>query len=144
MANSYIVIKNSSEGSGKKFKVIQGGYRSVLQKNSSSKATIGGIKDRVEGAVYEVFQFTIKTSYQLTAAETSANYGTKDDLKAYYLLNDPDASPSNLLTLTDFLGTSYTGWLDGDFVPDPISTIIDGECAYFFINILFEVKDAVS
>lgn len=142
---NYIILESSSGSPSWRFKVVEGGYNVVKEKAQTENETIGGI-DVAMGAVHEIHEYVVKVkqgrwiitdsgSYQVEADEV----GLLSDLEAFYELNDPGGSPTNVITLTDHYGVEKDVYFVGTFAKQPISTIIEGGNAIFFIPIRLRV-----
>ena len=130
----YIVISDSVPVRSKRFRVVQGGYKPALTKRQSINETVGGGMDVSQGSIYENHQYVIRLREQ----EEDSNYGTKSDLEYFYRLNNPNptsGSPGDLLTLTDHYGNTKYCYMVGDYIPDAVTTIIEGIYAWFMIPI---------
>jgi hypothetical protein len=138
--NKYIVISDyipdapGSPSRSKQFPVVQGGYKPIKDKKINFNETIRGGLDVGVGSIYETYQYVIR----VRAEEEDIAYGTLSDLDYFYSLNNPaptSGSPSNLIVLTDHYGLTHYGYFDGQFVPEPVTTIIEGIYAWFMVPI---------
>jgi hypothetical protein len=130
---SYIVITDSTASKSKRFRVIQGGYKPTLDKRQTIEETVNGGLDIATGAIYGGAQYT----FRLTETENDGNYGSKSDLEYFYQLNNPNGTPSNILTVTDHFGVNHSGVFDGSLSPEPVTTIIEGTEAWFIVSVQF-------
>lgn len=145
MTTAYIVIADTKTGSpakSLKFAVIQGGYQPMMVKNQSIEQTIDGRYDVTMGGIFYHFLYILRVREANTTEEENAGYGHYADLDYFYKLNNPNADPSNLLTLTDHQTIPHTGYLVGNFVPMPLTTIIEGTQALFTVQIEFIEREA--
>jgi hypothetical protein len=150
----YIILRNSTEQAayignpnvfqGHKYPVIMEGYKPTLTKNESVDRAVDGTLDMTIGSITFTTQLVLRCRETATTDEATANYGTLGDLETYYKLNDPGGSPTNVITLVDHFGTAHTGFLVGDYAPQPLTTIISGEDASFFVAIQFMEKAAIA
>lgn len=154
MAN-YIILRNSVEQAahvadpgthhGKKFLVVHdGGFRPNNRKTGSAVETIGGYIDVSVGPIFFEWSGVIRTADTLDATAIANGYGSLGDLRTYFLLNNPSASPSNLITLVDHKDTEHTGLLMGDFSEPPLTPYVTGVFAHYFIPVHFVQRQAVA
>jgi len=139
MSNQYIVIADSVPTKTKRFRVVQGGWKPTMNKRQTINETIDGDLDICLGSIYKTLQYVVR----LGETENDTNYGTKAELEYFFSLNNPSPTtgqPSNLLSITDHYGTSMTGYMVGQLTPEPMTTIISGEYAYFLIPIEIRIK----
>ena len=132
--NKYITLADSVPVLSKRFRVVQSGYKPAKNKKQQIYETIGGGLDVSNGSIYESHQYVLR----LREEEEDTDYGTTHDLDYFYSLNDPQptaGSPGDLLTLTDHYGNIKYGYMVGDFIPEPVTTIIEGIYAWFLIPI---------
>lgn len=141
----HIILTNSNTTETWKFKVVEGGYNVTLSKAQTENMTIGGI-DVAMGTIHEIHEYIIKVRQTRWVIISSGSYrqeaddiGVKDDLEYFYLLNDPNGTPSNVITLTDHLGVEKSVYFVGDFPKVPLTTIIEGGGAIYFIPCRFRV-----
>lgn len=151
----YIILRNSVEQAahlgnpsvhhGHKFAVVYANsYKPRLRKTSQPFESIGGNIDMAIGFIYYEWQGEIRTTQALTTSGSADGYGSLDDLKGYFLLNNPMATPSNLITLVDHYGVSHDGYLVGDFEDAPMTVFLQGDQAHYFIGVNFIQKAAVT
>lgn len=146
--NSYITLKHTSGssadtyGDGVKFKVVQGGYKPGMSKQINVQRAINGYADVTLGGIYGHFQYTLKIRGQGVPGYT--DYGQLSELESFYELNTPSGSPGNIIELTDHFQQTHKVVMFGDFVPEPATTIIEGNCAVYFVPVQFEVLEPVA
>jgi hypothetical protein len=139
MSKDYIVIADSIPTRSKRFRVIQGGWKEILNKRQMINETIDGGLDICIGSIYKVEQYV----FRLAETEANTDYGTKADLEYFFRLNNPvpqSGQPSNLLTIIDNYETTMHGFMVGNLVPEPLTTIIAGEYAWFMTPIEIRIK----
>jgi hypothetical protein len=119
--------------------VVQGGYKPTKDKKQNITETIQGGLDVAVGSMYEQHSYLIRLRQQ----EEDSNFGTKDDLDFFYSLMDPaptSGSPGLLITLTDHYGATKHGYMDGQFTPEPVTTVLEGIYAWFMVPITIRIK----
>lgn len=142
---AYIQITASSGSPSWKFRVTDGGYAQILDKAQSENETIGGL-DVAMGAIHETYELILKVRQGRWAVTSSGSYreepddyGVLSDLEELYRLNNPNSTPSNVLTLIDNFGETKSIYFLGQFKKVPVSTIIEGGMALFFMPVRFRV-----
>jgi hypothetical protein len=135
MANSYFTLKTSSIGdTGKKFSVLQSGYSPMIYRTANVQPTIDGKIDVTMGAVFEKHEYVVK----VRQTEDRSDYGSLSDLQTLYRLNNPNATPSNVLKLTDHFGSDHNVVMMGEFTAQFVGTMIEGETAWAMVKCLFQ------
>jgi hypothetical protein len=134
----YIWLKSSDDSMQYKFRVLQAGYDDgTLEKAEQLRRTVGGGLDHSQGAIYQSWSPTIRVRH----TEPETNYGTTADLKALYMLNNPNGTPSNVITFIDHHGDSYYVRMLGTFRKNLLGTSIEGNQAWSIIQLaLIEVS----
>jgi hypothetical protein len=115
----------------KHFKAID--YKPHYQNTSTFKITAGGMLDKSTGVIITMFQFTFRVSADSNPDEPDD--GTMDELRQLYFLNNPNGSPSDLLTLVDFYGKTYSVKFKEDMVPSPLTTQLEGPNAWHIVPV---------
>jgi hypothetical protein len=126
--NAFVTIMDSS-GSGGKLKVID--YEPVEDKAMSADRTVEGGWDVSMGSIYEEHNYVVK----VYNPENLAGYIDFDELKRLYRLNNPNGSPSNILTLTDHFGVNHQVMFVGKLRKRPVGYILEGAGAVYYIPV---------
>lgn len=134
MANAYITLENSNASLTKKFAVIYPGYNRKKSKPTKFDKTIGGGLDYTAGAIYQQYEFVIR----VRATEDRAGYGDKDDLETFFDLNNPSATPSNIITMTDHFDVNHDVLMIGSFDEKVLGVSIVGLYAWFTVMCNFQ------
>lgn len=132
MAN-FFILKNSDSSVEKKFRVIFSGYNRILEKNQSINTTIDGELDVSVGSVKERFIFVVRVRHE----EPVSGYGTMADLEYFYRLNNPNGTPSNVITFTNHYGVSFNVIMNGELSQQAQGIQIIGDTAWFLFNSSF-------
>ena len=135
-SNAYFVLTTSDGSFEKRFKATR--FVPLEQKRQTTAQTAGGISI-VSGTPLLIHQISVKTTDQVL----DSTYGTIHDLKAFFRLNNPSATPSSTITYTSFNGEQYYVKMMGDFVPQPLTTIVNGLNALFVCEISLSLIEAV-
>jgi hypothetical protein len=116
-----------------------------LRKAQTENETIGGL-DVAMGTVYEIHEYQIKVRagrYVFTSSgsyqEVPDDYGILDDLEVFYRYNNPNGTPSNIITMIDHYGNTKSILFVGEFPKTPVSTILDTSQAVYFLPVRFRV-----
>ena len=117
---NYVEISNGTLT--KRFKAIKP-WRMRLDKAARLRRTVGGI-DFDMGKLYEVHTYTLRVRH----TEPDADFGTIEDLKQLYATND-------VIQFTDLYGVQHDAVMFNNATVTPVATVIEGECAYFVVNI---------
>ncbi len=129
-SNSYFTLTTSSGSLSKKFTVSQTGYQPGKTKQQSEQITIDGSLDISMGSIIERHIYTVK----VRETEDRSGYGDLSDLDYFFSLNNPIGTPTNKLTFVDHHGVSQHCYMVGDHIPSPLSTVIEGGDAWFFVQ----------
>jgi hypothetical protein len=141
----YIILRNSTEQAafvsdpntpqGHNFRVVMGGLQPVAKKAQTLDTTIEGELDMSIGSIRDSIR------YQLYVVESDPEgYGNLSDLRTLFNLNEPNETITNLITLVDHGGTTIAGYLVGDHMPAPQTTILTGTGAIYLVPIEFMAK----
>jgi hypothetical protein len=137
MTADYVVLANSNDSLVKRFKVIQ--MRTPYQRTDGIKYLLDGSIDKSAGAILKSWQYMLRVPFTVS----DSNYGTLDDLKALFLLNNPTATPNDVITLTDHFGDEFDVYFQGELNPENLTTILDGvNSAYIVVISLLETNNA--
>jgi hypothetical protein len=110
-----------------------------LQKTQTKSTTIGGGLDITMGGVYEIHDYVIRVSHD----DQEAGYANYDTLEYLYRLNNPNGTPSNVISFTDHYGNTFDAYLTGDFNDDLLGCEIEGEQAWWTVRTRIEIKPSV-
>lgn len=135
---------------GHKFKVVMGGWKPNHNKSSTVQKTIGGKLDVSVGPIFFGVSYAIWLKEALYQEEDQ-DLGVLSDLETYFKLNNPNPStgnPSNKIYLVDHkecdglpkVGTAML--MLGDHSPEPATTIIVGEEAWYTVQIQLSALEA--
>lgn len=127
---------------GTRFTVVQGGWKPNLEKVASAEKTIGGHLDVSVGHIWRTAEYIVRCKDELETSEDDT-IGVIEDLRAYFMLNNPKASPSNIIYLVDHYNSGTVEKVGvatvmlGSFSEQPLSVIISGTSAHFTVNVAF-------
>jgi len=131
----YILMTNSNSSLSKKFYVVPEGFNEMLKKKYTAAETIDGGLDVTVGQVYDRRYYTVR----VRQAEDEEGFGDLEDLKTFYSYNDPNGTPSNLITFRDhYYGVDTSEmyiWLLGDFSKSIIGNAVIGGNAYALVKL---------
>jgi hypothetical protein len=90
-----------------------------------------------------IMQLVISRTFQfiifLRDTEDEEGYGDVVELERIYGLNNPNGTPSNVITLEDHFNNQFDCYMAGNFVPEPLTTTISGLYAWYYIPITLHV-----
>lgn len=137
MANDYLTI-TTSDGNTYKFRAI--GFKPKYSPARTVEKTVNGMLDITHGNVYNSFQYVLRVPY--VAPEVGD--GTYANLVMLYSLNNPSGTPSSTFMLTDHWGANHSLCVFyGEMAPEPITTIIDGNYAWFIVPVEIVIDNIV-
>jgi len=137
VANDYITLRNSDNSVEKKFKVLAQDYDDgTPEKAGTIKRTLGGGLAQSVGGIYYSWSPTIRVRH----TETESGYGNLSDLSYFYELNDPTATPSNIITFIDHHNVSRQVVIPGSLQKAALGASIEGEEAHYIVRLRLQEK----
>jgi len=130
---SYFILTNSNDSLIKKFRVVMPSYKRILEKSQSINKTIDGALDISQGAIYERHEYGIR----VRESESEEGYGDIEDLETFYKYNNPNGTPSDMMTLTDHFGVNHNAYFIGDYQNSLLGVMIEGGEAWSIVNAQF-------
>lgn len=143
MANKYMSLKDSVNYKNKRFRVMFEGHNITLDKSQAISKGINGGFDVSMGAIFKQKMFNIRVRH----TEPDTNYGSLSDLEYFYKLNDPNptsGSGSNVITYTDHYGNVADVFLVGKLQIQTLTTILEGNYAWFVVPLTLLFKEPVA
>jgi hypothetical protein len=131
----YFTLETSDVQISKRFRVIYGGYAHVLEKAQTVDRTVEGIPDIQVGSIQEKYSFAVR----VRETEEDYDYGTEEDLRDFFSLNNPLSTPSNHITMIDHFGDEKTVVMLGDYSAQVQGIMIVGTEAWYIVNCSFLV-----
>lgn len=128
---NYIILANSNNSLSKKFYVVVGGYEPGLIKKGTIEETLNGHIDYSVGSIVQMENLIIRVKH----TSNEDGFGSVADLKTLFSLNNPNGTPSNVITYTDHWGVSHSVYMFGSFEQSLLTTTIDGVEAVSLIKI---------
>ena len=135
----YFILRTSDDGIEKRFRVVLSGYANVLEKVQNVARTIDGDLDVSTGSVQQRYMFMVRVRQY----ETEDDYGDTADLEMFYRLNNPNGTPSNLITFINHLGEQNIVVMSGDFNSQLQGVMVEGDTAWSIVNCIFQVVSQV-
>lgn len=135
---AYCEIWTAGSTLGGKFAIVRDGHNEIIRKKSTVEETMDGGIDVQVGGVHKMFQHIIRVRH----TEPESGYGTFDELRQLYELNNPKGTPSNLLWYTDNVGSVMQIYMVGDFQGALLGCQIEGETAWWDVQVMMRVKPA--
>lgn len=134
--NKYISLKSSDDQFDFQFMVVEGGYHPIKEKKQSMDTTLDSDVDIAQGGIYTRHEYTLRVREEEAGG---SNFGTLSDLDTLWSLSNPNATPSDRLTLTDHFGNTFTVVMMGDYSPEPFTTVLEGLYAWYYVKIILQV-----
>lgn len=133
----YIILGNSNSSLVRRYKAIQ--MSNPKQRTDNMSYTLSGKTDKHAGSIINTWTYTLKVPID---DPTDANYGNYTELATLFALNNPAGTPSDVIKLTThFGGTPLNCHFMGQMVPEPITTILEGNSGQYLIQVsLQEIK----
>lgn len=129
----YIVLQNSNASLVRRFKAI--GMKPMQKRTDSIQYTLSGKTDKAAGPLINVFQYVLRVPQD---DPDDAAYGNFAELKTLFELTNPNATPSDVITLTDHYGNSHQCFFMGEMAPEPLTTILEGDSAWHIVQIVLQ------
>jgi hypothetical protein len=129
----YFTLTDSNASHSKRFRVVADGFVDNLSKKQDIQTTVDGNLDISVGSIFRTWQFVIR----VRETEEDGDYGDYDDLKRFYKYNNPNGTPSNILTMVDHYGDTYNVVFTDTFQAKPFATTLEGTEAWYWINVTF-------
>lgn len=159
---TWLVTSGSSGGFaydfGFRFQAQLGTWKPITSKRlQTMEVTFTGKRDVSVGPILKSVAYSLTIRYLYSSPElirTQAYLwtlpGDYADLYNLFILNNPMASPSNSIWLVDHYEADIVtslgdkGFLVGDHLPEPFTTVISGLSSYYTIPISFEYYEDVA
>lgn len=136
----YFTLTNSNTSLSKRFRVAINDFSRPFEKRGEVNTTVDAELDISRGGIYRTFNWTI----MVRETEPDIDYGDIYDLQEFFSYNDPNGTPSDILTLTTHEGDTFLVVIPPSiFDPVPIGIMIQGEDAWFYPKVKFQVLSAV-
>jgi len=132
----YFTLRDSTNTLDKRFRVIHGGWNPIMFKKQTEKTTLDGNYDVAQGGIYHRHEYIVK----IRDDEPDMNYGNVEDLRTFFSYNEPNPSPgnpSNRLHFADHFGNQWIVMMAGDFIPQTLSVVMEGEYSSYNIKVVF-------
>jgi hypothetical protein len=133
--NKYITLRNSNSSLSRRFKATQ--MRLPRLRSDTIEYTIGGKTDKQAGPVFRQFFYVLRIPVD---DPIDANYGKYSELLTLFDLSNSNATPSDVITLVDHWGNSYSVYFASDLDPEPLTHELEGDNAWFMVAVLFTEK----
>jgi hypothetical protein len=135
---NYIVLADSNGelcGLSLRFKATQ--VRNTRTRTDDVKTTLSGSLDKSAGPILKSWRYLLRVPFQTD----DSDYGTMDNLITLFELNDPNGTPSDIITLTDHYGNDFNVIFVGTLDPENATTILDGYNSHYIVGI--ELREVV-
>ena len=103
-------------------------------KAQSTKRTLGGGLSHSVGGIYYSWTPIIKVRH----TESVSGYGNLQDLTDLFELNNPNGTPSNIITFIDHHNVSRNVIMPGDFRKSTLGSAIEGTEAWHIVRLVLQ------
>lgn len=135
VANDYIWLKSSDNSIAAKFRVLARDYDDgTPEKAQSTKRTLGGGLSHSAGGIYYAWHPTIRVRHN----ETEADYGNIQDLVDLFELNNPNGTPSNVITFIDHHNQTHLVLMPGSLKKAYLGSEIEGSEAWALVSLTLQ------
>lgn len=128
----YIILQNSDSSLIRRFKAIA--LKPGKHRTDNIETTLGGGTDKAVGPIVSIWEYVLRIPLDDPAVAEEGKWSEFDTL---WSLNNPNATPSDQITLTDHFGNSHTVFFVGDQRPEPLTTMLEGDSAWYLIQVSF-------
>lgn len=135
--NDYIVLTDSrgaETGVSKRFKAVE--LMELVERTDGWSQALDGSLDKSAGSLLRSWQYQLTVPYSVT----DSAYGTFADLKTLFSFNDPNGTPTDVITLTDHFGATFSVYFFGKLDPRNLTTILDGVNSRWIVAIALKEK----
>jgi hypothetical protein len=127
--NKYIVLENSNGSLIKWFKAID--LKVPEPRTDSLRFAVDGTPDKASGPILRAFMYVLRVPED----DQGNDYGDMTDLRTLWRLTNPNAVPSDVITLTDHYGSKFDCFFTGSLEPTPLTTMLEGSNAWHIVQI---------
>jgi len=128
----YIILTNSNATLARRFKAIA--MRPTLRKMDSIDWTLGGRVDKAIGPVVQTFSYVLRVPQD---DPSNGDEGNMADLITFFNYASSAVAPTDVITLTDHYGNTFSVYFTGDLAQDPLTTMLEGDSAWYIIPVTF-------
>lgn len=133
--NKYITLTTSNASLSKRFAAIE--FSPPLERMDTIEYTLGGKTDKQAGPVIQMWRYTLR----IPIDTPPTNYGTYGDFITFFNLSNANATPSDVITLTDHWGNTHSVYFSEGVQPSPLTTFLEGVNAWFIVPVSFVEKN---
>lgn len=127
--SDYITLSSSNGGISKRFWAEE--MNRTLRRAETTEELTGGALTVSKGRARDHYQYTLFVPH----TPTDLNFGSLEDLRRLWRLNNPTATPSDVLTLVKHDGTELETRALGDLPDKPFSVQVESAGAYYTLEI---------
>ena len=127
--NKYIVLESSSGSLVKWFRAID--LKVPEQRTDNLRFALDGTPDKASGPILRQFIYVLRVPED----HQESDYGDMADLRTLWRLTNPNAVPSDVITLTDHYNSKFDCFFTGSMEPTPLTTMLEGVNAWHIVQI---------
>lgn len=132
--NDYITLTNSNSSLSKRFKAVE--LMDIMERTDGWTTALDGSLDKSAGPIVQSWQYQLTVPYSVT----DSNYGTMADLKTFFTYNNPNGTPTDVITLTDHFNATHSCFFFGKLDPKNLTTVLDGVNSRWIVPIALREK----
>jgi hypothetical protein len=136
VTRNYITLADSTNATPLRYEATQ--FVPPLIRSDTLELTLGGKTDKQNGPVIKQHKYTLRVP--IDTPSKGANYGTYSDLRTLFLLSNSGLTPSDVIILVDHFCATASAYFVGDAMPEPLTTVLEGENAWYMVNVTFQEK----
>jgi hypothetical protein len=134
----YFSLTNSDNSLSKQFQVLLSGYKPNLEKSQTIDKTLDGNLDISMGGLYRRDEYLVRVRQN----EPRNGYGDLEDLRTFFSLNNPNGTPSNVITLVSHCELVYNVVMIGSFSEQLLGVMVEGQSAWSLVQCVFQFLSA--
>ena len=133
MAVNYIrLVTSDGTTLDRRFKAIA--MKPGKRRMDSIETTLEGGTDKANGPIFKIWEYVLRIPLENPSVEEEGNWA---EFEQFYDYNDPNATPSDQITLYDHFEVDHTVFLVGDLRPEPLTTMLEGDSAWYLVQVAF-------
>lgn len=139
---AYVRLQNSNASLLRRFRTLQANYAPGIEKFQTVRRTVTGRADVSEGIQFRTWEHMLRVRF----TDPDALYGNYNDLITFFGYNNPNGTPSNVITYFDALdsnddgiGDQYSVVIRNSFKPQPQTPLLTGGETFYLIQMVLEV-----
>ena len=129
----WITLANSNASVSKRFKALA--IKMPLFRTDNIDITLGGKADKQAGTIIKQYSYILRVPIDTPDDPT---FGTYAHLLSLFVLNNSQATPTDVISLTDHFGTAHSCYFVGEMSPEPLTTMLEGPNAWHLVQVTLQ------